>query len=162
MSTEAITRIRAQFETELTANPDDFHPIDIARVRTEDWQIRRFLLSNPDDEPKAAKALFTALRWKKSFGIHDRQDDYFPKEWWEMTAAETCGRDRDGHLIQWGMLRRLVNFKQPGARKLTHQFIGHVCERLDVMAGEVGYTVIADAAGAGLSNMDIDNIRFAL
>jgi len=134
---ETIALLRSQFEKELHQNPDQFHAVDIDRVRTDDWTISRYLLSHSCPN-KAYEALTKSLRWKKSFGVHDRKDADFPREWWEMSSAEICGRDNDGRLINWGSSRRLYKFNHPKARLMTEQYIVHILERLDSMAGEAG------------------------
>lgn len=111
MSAEAIARLRALFEADLSAHPDLYHPIDVERVRTEEWQVKRFLLDQPDqeDETAAFAALSKALQWKKSFGLHDRTDQYFPKEIWELNGVEIYGKDKEGHLVQWEAVRNQVS-----------------------------------------------------
>ena len=159
---EAIGRLRALFEVELTKNPDLYHPVDIDRVRTEDWQVKRFLLYHPESEQAAFQALLKALQWKKSFGVHDRSDAYFPREWWLMSGAQIVGRDHLGRLVHWGAIRRLVKFKQPRVRQLTLQYIAHINERVDAMAGEQGFIIVSDAAGGSLANVDLENARFTI
>lgn len=41
---EKIILIRSRFEEELKKNSSLYDPVDIKRVRTEDWQIQRYLL----------------------------------------------------------------------------------------------------------------------
>ena len=107
MANESIARLRQMFEDEIANNADLYHSIDIERVRTEDWQVKRFLLDQPDmDEKKAFDNLCKALQWKKSFGVHDRTDQSFPKEFWELNSVEIYGRDNES-------LFTLLPFYQP-------------------------------------------------
>ena len=108
----AIDSVRARFEKELATVPDSFHPIDIERVRNDQWQVKRFLLHYGNDEAAAAEALFKALRWKKEYGIHNRDDRYFPRELFEMSGAEICGRDKEGRLIHWGVIKNMRHFPE--------------------------------------------------
>lgn len=96
MSAEAIANLRAKFETELSANGSEYHPIDIERVRTEEWQVKRFIMDNEGNEDKAFSELIRVMKWKKSYGIHDRNDQYFPTEFWQLNAIEINGKDNQG------------------------------------------------------------------
>lgn len=111
MSSKAIESLRARFEAELVRNASRYHEIDVERVRTEEWQVKRFLLRYDHNEDKAFEAMLAALQWKKEFGIHDRTDQDFPRELYEITMLEVCGRDRQGRVIQWERYRDHRNFK---------------------------------------------------
>lgn len=124
--------------------------------------MKRFLLAHAESEKVAFETLLKALQWKKSFGVHERTDAYFPREWWAMAGAEVVGRDKKGRLVHWGAIRKLVKFKAPKVRLLTLQFIAHITERVDTMAGETGYIIVTDASGGGLQNVDLENARFTL
>src|SRR5699024_7155053 len=78
----------------------------------------------------------------------------------ELSGAEIHGRDKHGHLVDWGVVKRLRKFKSPKARLLTEQFMVHILERLDASAGEAGYIVVVDNNGANVANVDIDLAKF--
>lgn len=161
MSADAIARLRAQFEAELKSNGDLYHPIDIERVRTEDWQVKRFLLDQADgNEDAAFQALIKALQWKKSFGVHDRTDQYFPKEVWEQNAVEIYGKDKQGRVIQWEAVRNQRVWKE--TTLLAKHFVAHCIERVDRAAGETGFILITDSNGGGLANVDMDIMKFKI
>lgn len=161
MSAEGISEIRAKFEQELSAHPDLYHPIDVERVRTEEWQVKRFILDQADgDLQKAFAALIKALQWKKSFGVHDRTDQYFPKEIWELNAIEIYGKDKSGRVIQWEAIRNQRTFKEINV--LVRQFVVHTMERVDRQSGETGFILVTDANGGGLANVDLDLAKFKI
>ncbi|KAF7496655.1 Motile sperm domain-containing protein 2 [Sarcoptes scabiei] len=157
---EKIDRIRNRFEEELQSRAHLYHPIDIERVQKEQWQVERFVRNSPENENDAYEALKRCLRWKKSFGIHERSDASFAKELWELCAVEVNGRDHCGRLIQWEAFRNQRKFKELDL--IAKQFVAHNIERLDRMAGENGFILVSDLGGAGISNLDIDMIRFKL
>ena len=161
MSAEAIATIRAEFEKELSSNIHLYHPIDIERVRSEDWQVKRFIIDQPDgDVSKAFAALCRSLQWKKSFGLHDRTDEYFPKEIWELNAIEIYGRDKEERVIQWEAIRNQRSFKELSL--IVRQFVAHNMERVDREAGETGFILITDANGGGIKNIDMDLSKFKI
>lgn len=163
-STAAVARLRARFETEVLNHPNTYHPIDIERVRTENWQVLRFLLytppANDDHETTAFNALCRALAWKKSYGLHDRTDATFPLENWSLNSVEIAGRDRQGRPIQWETMHNQVVFKE--VRWLTKQFVAHCFEKIDRLAGDAGFIAITDSTGAGMNNIDLEVTKFKI
>ncbi|KAF7491509.1 Motile sperm domain-containing protein 2 [Sarcoptes scabiei] len=153
----SIESIRKRFEKELAQNPTLYHSIDIERVRNEDWQVKRFLDEFEGDEDKAFELLCKALRWKKEIGIHEHDDQYFPKEFWEFSGSEICGQDKNGRLIQLEVMRSQHIFKE--LISVHRQFLAHNMERIDRQAGEKGFVLVTDVKGAGVSNFDIDIFR---
>lgn len=150
----SIANIRARFEAELAVNPDLYHPIDVKRVRTEDWQVKRFLLNTEsgDAEDEAFHSLLSALQWKKAFGLHDRTDAYFPRELWLMAKTELYGRDKSGRLIWWQATKGIRNFSETAL--LARQFYAHCLEQADRAVGELGGTFIGDTKGASILHVD--------
>ena len=161
ISPEAVSNVRALFEKELTANPDAYHPVDIERVRTEEWQVKRFLLDQPDrDEDKALQSLCKSLQWKKSFGVHERTDQYFPKEFWELNGVEIYGKDSEGRLVQWEAIRNQRTFKETAL--MARQFVAHCMERIDRLGGETGFILVTNSNGGGISNVDMELSKFKI
>jgi len=152
MSTKAIASIRARFESELGTNYSLYHPIDIERVCTEDWQVKRFLLDHSDDESAAFNALCKCLRWKCEFGVHDRTDQYFPLEFWTLSGWEMAGRNRESHQIVWGITKHDQYFEELAL--LRKQFSGHVVEKVDRIVKETGCINITDGNGTSMFNLN--------
>ena len=75
-SKQVIESIRRRF---LAKNPNMFHPIDVDRVKTNDWPIVRFLLANKIEDTAFA-ALIKTMEWRKSYGVNDFTDESFPEE----------------------------------------------------------------------------------
>lgn len=163
---EKIIRIREKFEQELITNGHLYHSIDIERVRTEQWQVERFLIDQQqqpnlnDYENEAFNALCKSLQWKKSFGVHERCDQSFAKELWELCSVEINGRDYKGRVIQWESIRNQRKFKE--LELIARQFVAHNIERLDRMAGPDGFILVSNIDGANISNIDNDIIQYKL
>ena len=161
MSSEAVARLRERFAAEVLHHPTTYHPIDIERVRTEEWQVRRYLLDQPDQNEDAAfSALCRALAWKQSFGVHERTDATFPREIWELNCVEMVGRDREGRPIQWEATRNQIIFKE--VRWMTKQFVAHCFEKIDREAGESGFIAVTDATGGALNSVDLEVTKFKI
>ncbi|XP_054155748.1 motile sperm domain-containing protein 2-like [Oppia nitens] len=164
--TEKIGRLRTRFLAEAESEPDKYHQIDIDRIRSDDWQLERFLIGHRDEDDedsqmdKAYDALARAMHWKQTFGIHERQDRYFPREFLEFTKTQCFGRDREGRLIQW---EKVCNHRSIGEMSaVTKQFIGHLMEKTDREVGRHGFILVSDTQGSGLGNIDTDQFRFKI
>ncbi|OTF69199.1 hypothetical protein BLA29_002378 [Euroglyphus maynei] len=156
-SEESIVKIRQRFLEEIDKNPTHYHQVDVKRVKEEEWEVRRFLLEYNGDENAAFEAMVKCYRWKKEFGVHERTDDMFPKELWELAD---CARAKDGSYVQMEAFRTQRTYKE--LNELPKQFIAHMLERIDRMAGESGFIMLIDASGAGPSNVNMDLIKFKM
>lgn len=156
----SIESLRARFNEEVEKNPDLYHPVDIERVRTETWQVKRFLDEFDGDEDKAFELLVKAMRWKKEIGLHDRTDQYYPKEFYELSGSEISGRDKQNRVIQLESLKRQHSFKE--LSEASKMFLAHNIERVDRLAGEDGFILLTDTNGAGISNIDMDMMKYKI
>ena len=159
MSEDIVSRIRERFLVESERDSQLFHEIDVNRVRTDDWQIERYV-NEYATEDQAYEALVKTLKWKKEFGVHERSDQYFPRECFENIGAYMYGKDKDGRNIQWEKTRNERNISE--LNLLFRQYIAHTMEKIDVECGSKGVTVITDSNGAGLSNINMDAFRFKI
>ena len=133
---EIVRRLRDRFLAQCVSNPGIYHPIDVERVRSEDWEVRRYVV-NFDTEDEAYEELTRTLKWKKSFGLHDRSDDYFPKELHIIFGHENYSYDRKGLVVKWNTEDR---YRKIGdLSPLIQQFCAHQLEQLDRNAGANGW-----------------------
>ena len=65
---------------------DKFHPADVDKIKENDWWIERFVLVTKTEEA-ALKMLVKALEWRKTFGVNDLTEDYFPEELYKIGNA---------------------------------------------------------------------------
>ncbi|XP_054163782.1 uncharacterized protein LOC128961558 [Oppia nitens] len=142
--------IRRRFLHEADAKPQLFHEIDVKRVRTEDWQIERYLTSNGSAD-EALNSLITALEWKKSFGLHERNHKYFPKEMFKIYSYEKPSVDKNGRLALWGRQRKYKN--HPEFDQLFRQFMAYLIESVDRQAGNRGWTIVYMAKTGGITEI---------
>ena len=154
-----VQTLRERFLIECENNEHLYHELDVKRVRTDDWQIERFVI-NHNNEDKAYEALVKALQWKKSFGVHDRTDLYFPEEYYEFIDTYSYGRDKEGRLIQWEKNRNERNNSE--FNLLSKQFIAHIMEKNDTSEHRKGFVIVTDTNGSGLSNINMETFKFKI
>ncbi|XP_054163781.1 motile sperm domain-containing protein 2-like [Oppia nitens] len=156
---EVVDEIRSKFLTEINNNNDLYHEIDVERVMTEDWQIERFVLTYKSKD-EAFEKLIKALQWKKSFGVHDRDHTYFPKELLLIAGYEKFSRDRDGRVVKWGIGKHYKKISE--FNTLFQQFFVYTFESLDRASGNKGFVSVNGNEGTGLSNTDMTMVHFVL
>ncbi|KAH9507113.1 Motile sperm domain-containing protein 2 [Dermatophagoides farinae] len=154
-----IERLRQRFEKEIETNPSYYHEIDIKRIREEEWPIKRFLIANNADENIAFDSMQRTYRWRNKFGIHDRTDQSFPREFWQLSGVEII-RSINGQFVIIEVLRyqRKCNHLQ----QLQYQFVAHCLEKVDRIAGENGFIALKDLTNAQHHNINFDLIEFQM
>ena len=83
---QLISNVREKFVAEYESDKNSYYESDVERVKRDDWSIKRFALVNKDEEDATAIALVRAMKWRKEFGVLDRQDKDFPKEIYQLLA----------------------------------------------------------------------------
>jgi hypothetical protein len=89
--------------------------------------------------------LIESLKWKKSFGLHEYNDQYFPKEFFTIFGPEKYSRDRLGRIVAWNLLNNCR--KIPELSSIVQQFLAHQMVKLDCAAGNKGWILVYDANG---------------
>lgn len=131
-------------------NSDSFDETDVIRILSDDWQIERYLIQHQDIEV-AYNALIRTLVWKKKFGIHERTDRFFPKEFYETMESDRTGLDRDGRHVYWANIKSSKIHKYSEFNYLLNQFIAHLNEKADQSVHRYDEFVTDDPLNVDLS-----------
>jgi len=153
---EVIEKIRTSFLALVQENSDKFHPADVERVKENDWWIERFVLVNKSEEA-ALKALVKTMEWRKTFGVNDFTDDYFPQEIYKIGLYHTNFKDKEDRPVMWG---RIGMYHKSELTPLIKKFLVYQFEKLDRQTSHQGWATISDSTGSGLSNIDMDFSNF--
>ncbi|KAJ6223757.1 hypothetical protein RDWZM_002302 [Blomia tropicalis] len=153
-----INEMRKQFENEIVKHPNDFHPIDIERVRTNDWQTLRFL-HRSETVQKAFNRLIETLRWKMMNQLHEINDEDFAREFYQINSIELTGRNSTNQLVVWSTSKYCRDFSE--LKPHIMKFVIHEIEFLDRQSLDNGIILINDCKYVGLLSIDIDITRYA-
>ena len=66
---QMISELRQKFVECYENSPEDFDPIDVENVKTNNFQIKRFLTYNNLNKSQAFDQLIEAMKWRKSYGV---------------------------------------------------------------------------------------------
>ncbi|GIY28184.1 motile sperm domain-containing protein 2 [Caerostris extrusa] len=137
---ELYIQLRNTFLDNLNSNGnyDDYEEADIERIRTDDKYCNRFILHKKGKFEEALEMVDEALRWRKSFGV----------------------KDKEGNPIIMILVR--YHKKAPEFAKELRRFVIYWVELMEEQTKGGQMTVIMSCVGAGLSNLDLDLIKFLI
>ncbi|XP_074600680.1 motile sperm domain-containing protein 2-like [Brevipalpus obovatus] len=158
--TGSVEKVREMFLQEAQENPNFYDPIDIDRVRTDDYTVRRFVQNQRGDVEKGFNMLMSAMKWRKSFGVNDIKPSDFPKEYFETGEGHLYVKDKnDVYLVYLRVkLHKKITELTPLSQKYLVYLIEH-CEAEGIKTGK-GYGLIWDCLGGTLFNVDLDLLQF--
>lgn len=152
--------VREKLLAEIQKKPNKYYPEDIEMLKNDDWWTLRFVKWNRCNEEKSLKQMITAFRWRKSFGILDRDLKDLPIEFAKAAAIFPYGRDYKGRQVIY--LRVKVYRKISQLTLYFQQFVAGILNHVDMDASDEGYVFLFDVTGMGLVNVDFDFLQFLI
>jgi hypothetical protein len=152
-----IESLRQKFLEDYKADTDSYDECDVQRVRDSEWTLKRFLLSHKLDEELSLKNLIEAMKWRKSFGVNTRTDDYFPEDFYKIGGIFQYNSDKDGNRLLY--LRVCVHHKVNELSQFVKEYFVHNINKIDSSSDEQ-WVMVCDSSNSGLSNVDMDFSRF--
>lgn len=141
-----------------------FHPKDIEKLMSSDEYMTRFWIHTffmPGDRVvNTVNMVVNTFKWRKQFGVHEITENVLDKKLKEKGALYSCNRDRDGFKILVFCIRKHV--KDPQSMQSMKEFFVYILDRLEREENGRKITIIFDSENAGLSNFDIEIVRFVI
>ncbi|XP_067141340.1 motile sperm domain-containing protein 2-like [Centruroides vittatus] len=160
IDTAKVEELRNKVLKDYEEHPDLYHPQDIERFKEDDWYCQRFLLHLENTPEQALKMAKDALQWRKKFGVSDLHEDNLPTEFFELGGTIPFNKDKEGHSII--LVKVKLHRKREEEAEDVRRFLVYWVEKLDRMNEGEGITVIYDCRDSGLSNLDMDVIKFMI
>ncbi|XP_054710618.1 motile sperm domain-containing protein 2-like isoform X2 [Uloborus diversus] len=159
---ELHVQLRRKFFESLSTsgNNDDYEEEDLERFRNDDHYCKRFILHKKGDLEAALEMVHESLKWRKSFGVKNVNQASIPIEFFQAKAVFPYNKDKEGNPI----IMILVRFhkKAPEFAELLRKFVIYWVELMEEQTSGGHMTVIMSCEGAGLSNLDLDLIKFLI
>ncbi|PIK50395.1 putative motile sperm domain-containing protein 2 [Apostichopus japonicus] len=158
---DLIDEFRKTFFDKYPTGHEDFDPRDIQRVKKYDKYLYNVLIISKSNVDVAVEKLEKILKWRKEFEINDLTWDSFNDEFKTVGPLYCRGRDKQNCRILWFR----VKHSKKGDPELTRQakkFIAFWLEKLQWEDFDNPVVIVQDMTGAGVSNMDLDVIRFLI
>lgn len=155
--------VRTIFEARLkeaTTNPIDlFHPLDLERSK-DDKYLKRVLIHCDKDAKTASDMLWDLLTWRKSVGANDINENTLRMDYIREGMFFPRGRDLDGCLML--ILKSKMHVKGQKDYEDLKKIMIYWFDRLEREESGNKITMFFDMDGAGLSNMDMELIKYLI
>ncbi|XP_064637399.1 motile sperm domain-containing protein 2-like [Lineus longissimus] len=133
---------------------------DLARLEDNDTYVELFLQSEKGNIDSATSMIDGAFVWRKSIGVNGLSSTSFPREVHEKGAIYFHNHDKDGNEILYFRIKD--HKKDPTKLLLLQKYVAYLLEQyfMENMGSQI--VVMFDMTDAGLSNMDLDLIKFII
>ena len=148
---EKLSNARKDF-AELAKEDTDFESSDVSRVKSDGKWCEKFELG-ANDEGDIVQAMIRTLKWRKSYGVKNLTDDYFPQEIYKIGLLVDIGKAKSGQPV---LLIRLNRWRRvsPEFREIAKRFLVHQVEKYDKKNTRL--MGIADFTGVTKANIDLE------
>ncbi|KAG1654694.1 Motile sperm domain-containing protein 2 [Nymphon striatum] len=136
---------------------NEYYVNDVEKIKSNDHYCQRFI-NHKKKVDEAVKMAQSALKWRKSFEVESITEKSFSKEIWDMASLYAYGKDKGGHLVLIFHVKK--HQKNADQAALFKKFVIYWFEKLGKETNGQPISVIFDCVGSGLSNMDMDLMRF--
>lgn len=155
--------VRAVFEArlkEVTTNPTElFHPLDLERSK-DDKYLKRVLIHCEKDAKSASDMLWDICTWRKSNSVNDLNENTVRMDYIKEGMFFPRGRDLDGCLML--ILKSKMHVKGQKDYEELKKIMIYWFDRLEREENGNKITMFFDMDGAGLSNMDMELIKYLI
>ena len=143
---------------------DRFDPRDVAKLMADDGFVSRFWIHAffiPGDRVEnAVNLVIDTFKWRKDFGVNDITEADLDMEILERGSLYYHNRDKKGSRLLVFCIRK--HNKDSKKMETMKKMLIYLLERLDKEEAGKRITIIFDSEGAGLSNFDLEQVKFLI
>ena len=132
---------------------------DVDNVKNNDLYVRQFI-RNTESLAETADRLHESLKWRKECGIRDVLEETFPRWVWERGAVFYHNVDKDGKKLLFVKVKE--HKKDANLLPEVKRFFAYHLETQYNEDPHSQITLVFDMSDAGLSNLDMDLIKFVI
>ncbi|XP_013137615.1 PREDICTED: motile sperm domain-containing protein 2-like [Papilio polytes] len=151
--------VRSQFEAKLKDSPNNFHPLDLDRVKDEKY-LRRVLKHVDNDIKLAVDMLWDIFTWRKSVGANEINESNIRMDYINEGVFFPRGRDIDGCLLL--IIKSKMHVKGQKDFEEIKKAIIYWFDRIEREENGNKITLFFDLDGCGLSNMDMELTNYLI
>ncbi|XP_017893126.1 motile sperm domain-containing protein 2 isoform X2 [Ceratina calcarata] len=155
---ELITELREKF---FKTPPDPkFHPADVTRVKENNNWLKRFLEHNENNMQESYNMLWDTCAWRSKFGTNEITEDNVKKEYLDVGLCFIHGKDKDGKTMF--VIRCKLHTRGSKDFNELQRLVVYWFERLERETNGNQISLFFDMSESGLSNMDMEFIRYLI
>ncbi|KAJ7371791.1 Motile sperm domain-containing protein 2 [Desmophyllum pertusum] len=155
-----INELRRRFFHENGSNLHEFYEQDVKRVRDDDRWLSCFLKSRKQEVNDALPALVECVRWRKTFGVNELTERSIDRRLFEAGFLFPYNQDKDGNSLV--MFTGKLYKKDPQQHLELKRYLVFILEKHARLFPGRKITMIFDMQETGLSNMDLEFVRFII
>ena len=144
--------------------PDIFDDRDLNKLMTDNFYVGRFWIHAffiPGDRVEnAVNLVIDTFKWRKDFGVNDITEADLDMEILERGSLYYHNRDKKGSRLLVFCIRK--HNKDSKKMETMKKMLIYLLERLDKEEAGKRITIIFDSEGAGLSNFDLEQVKFLI
>ncbi|XP_076025963.1 motile sperm domain-containing protein 2 [Genypterus blacodes] len=156
-----IEETRQRFNNEcLQDSADKYDSRDVERLQKDDAMVEGYLSWRQFVVDDAVKMIDESLQWRKEFGLNDLTESTVPKWMFETGAVYLHGYDTEGNKLFWFKVK--LHVKDAKTILDKKKYVAFWLERYAKKEPGMPLTVVFDMAESGLSNIDMDFVRYII
>lgn len=160
-----IETIRNEFKEKITSIGSDlFDERDIDKLMKDNLYVSRFWIHAffiPGDRVENAVNLVTdTFKWRKEFGVNDINESDLDMDLLNRGSLYYHNRDMKGSKLLVFCIRK--HNKDAKKIETMKKMLIFILERLDKEEAGKRITIIFDSEGAGVSNFDLEQVKFLI
>uniref|UniRef100_UPI00398ECFB1 motile sperm domain-containing protein 2 isoform X1 n=1 Tax=Pristiophorus japonicus TaxID=55135 RepID=UPI00398ECFB1 len=156
-----IQETRHRFASEYSqdkAEKYDFR--DVERLKQDDAWVESYLQWRHHNVDDTLKMIDDSFQWRKEFSVHDLSESSLPRWTFETGAVYLHGYDKEGNKMFW--FRVKLHVKDTKTALERKKYVAFWLERYAKREPGKALTVVFDLSETGLSNIDMDFVRFII
>ncbi|XP_046911517.2 motile sperm domain-containing protein 2-like [Dermatophagoides farinae] len=158
LDSNLVILIRNRILAEANQNPNLYEPEDLEQIKKNDWQIQRFLLECKLDTDQSYELLRNSMKWRREEGIYQSSLVDFPAEYYQSGYIFRHGRDKNDAIVLY--FRANIHRKTNEWNSRLKKFFIYQVEQIDRDCDGKGVTLVIDCSNIGVSNVDMDMLKF--
>ncbi|XP_053561187.1 motile sperm domain-containing protein 2 [Bombina bombina] len=156
-----IHEIRKRFSQEyLQDKSDKYDSRDVERLQSDDAWVESYLLWRHNVIDDTLKMIDESLKWRKDLAVNDLTESAIPKWCFEIGATFLHGYDKESNKLFWFKVKLHIRDAKTYADK--KRCVAFWLERYNKREPGKLLTVVFDMSESGLSNIDMDFVRFVI
>ncbi|KAK5861081.1 hypothetical protein PBY51_022501 [Eleginops maclovinus] len=156
-----IEDTRLKFKNEfLQDSTDKYDSRDVERLDKDDALVEGYLQWRACVVDDTLKLIDESLQWRKEFGVNDITESTIPRWMFETGAVYLHGYDKEGNKLFWFKVKLHVKDTKTIVDK--KKYVAFWLERYAKKEPGMPLTVVFDMAESGLSNIDMEFVKYII
>lgn len=156
-----VSETRQRFTSEhLQDKVEKYDSRDVERLKQDNAWIESYLQWRHYNVDDTLKMIDESFQFRKEFSVHDLSESSLPKWTFETGAVYLHGYDKEGNKIFW--FRVKLHIKDTKTTLERKKYVAFWLERYSKREQGKPLTVVFDLTETGLSNVDMDFVRFII